>query len=547
MRISERTLGAASVAIALILLCVMGIALGALGGVGVWIVAVLGGAMIGIIVALAAVALLGASKSLQAYEREAFVDPVTALPNSDKLSADLGKALTDGGESARLVLSLYLLDGLKNYNDAYGRACGDALLSWLGRKVRDAVAGRGTVYRLSGGECVVLAGGTEEHTAAVRTAACAALVEVGEGFVISASVGEAVIAEEAHTIGEALKLADHRAHAHRRAIQGATDHQPPAEAIGASVPDSRFDASELATTVGRQMGIPSDQLDVLAAAAHLRDIGNMAVPSVVRTDTGELRADEWQFIRLHTLVGERLLAANFGMEEVATLVRSSHERFDGAGYPDGLRGHEIPLGSRIVFVSSAFEDMTAARPHREALDVQAALAELDRGAGTQFDPEVVRAFREAFTASKDRERSSLPATSHPRMLVLVADDDAASRFLLRSAVEAAGHQCITVQDGRQAWETYCQELPDVVISDSRLPELDGDELCRRIREQTDAKPTYFVMVTALGDLGRIRRGIGSGADDFLTKPIVRQELEMRLIAAARAAALHNKAQKRLAS
>lgn len=547
MRKSERTLGAASVAIAVILLPVMGIALGAFGGAGVWIVALLGGAVIGIIVSLAAVALLGASSSLRAYEQQVFVDPVTALPNSDKLSADLAKALANRGESARLVLSLYLLEGLKDYNDAYGRACGDALLSWLGRKVQDAVADRGTVYRLRGGEYVVLAGGNEEGTAAVRAAACAALVELGEGFVISASVGEAVIGEEAHTIGEALKLADHRALAHRRAIQGETDHQPPEEAVDATVPDSRFDVAELATTVGRQMGIAPEQLDVLGAAAHLRDIGNMAVPRIVLADTGELAADEWQFIRLHTLVGERLLATNFGMDEVATLVRSSHERFDGAGYPDGLKGHEIPLASRIVFVCSAFEDMTSERAHREALDVQDGLVELDRGAGTQFDPEVVRAFRDAFTASKDRDQRSPESAPHSRLLVLVADDDAALRFLLRSAVEAAGHRCITVEDGRQAWKTYCEELPDVVISDSRLPELDGDELCRRIREDTHATPTYFVMVTALGDLGRIRRGIWAGADDFLTKPIVRQELDMRLIAAARARALQAESQKRLAS
>jgi len=200
-----------------------------------------------------------------------------------------------------------------------------------------------------------------------------------------------------------------------------------------------------------------------------------------------------------------------------------------------------------VFVCSAFEDMTSDRPHREALDVEAALAELDHGAGSQFDPEVVRAFRDAFTASRDRHQPKLESTSPPRMLVMVADDDAASCYLLRSAVEAAGHQCITVQDGRRAWETYCEEIPDVVISDSRLPELDGDELCRRIRGDADAKPTYFVMVTALGDLGRIRRGIGAGADDFLTKPIVRQELDMRLLAAARARALQAKSHKRLAS
>ncbi len=548
MHMSERSLSAGAVAVGVILLTVMGIALGAFGAIGVWIVAVLGGAALGILVALAAVALLGVSRSLRRYEQETFVDPVTALPNSERLSVDLGKALADRRGSSRLVLSLYLLDGLKTYSDAYGRACGDALLSWLARKLKQAVADRGTVYRMRGGEFVVLATGAEQDTAELRAASVSALVEVGEGFVISSSVGEAVLPEEAQTLSEALKLADHRAHAHRRAIRGEAEHQPPEDAIEATRPaGSRFDVAELATTVGRRMAIPADQLDDLAAAAHLRDIGNMAVPSAVLAHTGELPADEWQFIRLHTLVGERLLAANLGMEEVARLVRSSHERWDGTGYPDALKAQDIPLGSRIVFVCSAFEDMASARAHREALDIEAALLELDRAAGTQFDPEVVRAFRDAFTASQGHEHGSRASSSKQRMHVLVADDDAASRFLLWRAVQAAGHDCVTAEDGRRAWEVYRRDLPDVVISDSRLPEIDGDELCRRIREESDAGFTYFVMVTALGDLGRIRRGIGAGADDFLTKPIVRQELDMRLIAAARATALHGDPQKRLAS
>ena len=130
------------------------------------------------------------------------------------------------------------------------------------------------------------------------------------------------------------------------------------------------------------------------------------------------------------------------------------------------------------------------------------------------------------------------------LTVLVADDDAASRFLLRRAIEAAGHECLTAEDGNQAWELFQRELPDVVVSDSRLPGIDGNELCRRIRSAEDY--TYVVITSALGDFGRIRRGIGAGADDFLTKPIIRGELEMRLTAAGRAIALRGPGQNRIA-
>ena len=212
--------------------------------------------------------------------------------------------------------------------------------------------------------------------------------------------------EEAESISEALKLVDHRAQARRKATRGelgtAASRGRDRGAAEAIVP--RFDVAALATSVASAIGYAPELLDDLAAAAHLRDIGNMAVPSVVLAHSRELVPEEWQFIRLHTLVGERLLAANFAMEDVATLVRSSHERWDGGGYPDGLQGEDIPLGSRILFVCSAFEDMTSSRPHREAMEVEEALAELDRGAGAQFDPEVVRAFREALPGSGRQER-----------------------------------------------------------------------------------------------------------------------------------------------
>jgi two-component system cell cycle response regulator len=100
-------------------------------------------------------------------------------------------------------------------------------------------------------------------------------------------------------------------------------------------------------------------------------------------------------------VGERLLRSNFGMDRVAAIVRSSHERWDGTGYPDGKAGESIPLAARVVFVCSAFQDMTTQRSHRPALTAGQALRELERCAGTQFDPAVVAAFVGAFTDRSD--------------------------------------------------------------------------------------------------------------------------------------------------
>jgi HD-GYP domain-containing protein (c-di-GMP phosphodiesterase class II) len=127
-------------------------------------------------------------------------------------------------------------------------------------------------------------------------------------------------------------------------------------------------------------------------AAELHDIGKVAVPSAILDKPGKLDADEWEFIARHTIIGERILGAAIALRPVATLVRASHEHYDGNGYPDGLRGDEIPLGARIVSVCDAYDAMTSDRPYQRALGHDEALAELHRCAGTQFDAAVVEAF-----------------------------------------------------------------------------------------------------------------------------------------------------------
>ena len=124
------------------------------------------------------------------------------------------------------------------------------------------------------------------------------------------------------------------------------------------------------------------------------------------------------------------------------------------------------------------------------------------------------------------------------MRILLAEDSAASRFLLQRAVEDLGHECLVAEDGTQAWETYKESLPEVVISDWIMPGLDGDELCRRIRADEDAPYTYFVMLTSLEDKEHVLRGMQAGVDDYLTKPLDRNDLSARLIAASRVTALH---------
>ncbi|QIN81617.1 diguanylate cyclase [Rubrobacter tropicus] len=131
------------------------------------------------------------------------------------------------------------------------------------------------------------------------------------------------------------------------------------------------------------------------------------------------------------------------------------------------------------------------------------------------------------------------------MKILVAEDDAVSRTILKRAVEKLGHECLVAEDGRSAWETFCaQPCVDVIISDWMMPDVDGLELCRMIREEERGARgrayTYFIFLTALGDRDHLLMGLEAGADDYLSKPLDRDELGMRLISADRVTELHRK-------
>ncbi len=363
------------------------------------------GAIIGAVVTLVLLGRTGGTGARQVDgSGEARVDPLTGLATHDQLLSDLGRELDGGSE---VTLYLFSLDGFKDYNDAYGDQCGDVLLGWLGRKLRDAVGSYGTAYRMRGGSFALMAVGSERFTNALCASAASALNESGDGFQISCDVGSASLPAEAALPREGLELAARRATKAASERHVRSGRRAPADAIEAlRLVRSRQDVSALAVAIARRLDVPEAEIDHVANAMHLCDVGNVAVPRAVLSYPGKITGPEWQFIHLHTLVGARLIAGPLRMEPVARLVRHSHERWDGAGYPDGLSGPAIPLGSRIVFVCSAFHDMTSERPHHPALEPADALAQLERGAGSQFDPAVVEAFRAEFLGEDEFEEAA---------------------------------------------------------------------------------------------------------------------------------------------
>ena len=186
---------------------------------------------------------------------------------------------------------------------------------------------------------------------------------------IGASYGLVELPREAQTAAEALRVADQRMYADKgrrspRAEQQTHDVlmrtlSERAPALGSHVEG----VADLAGRVARELALGAEDIDSIIKAAQLHDIGKIAIPDAILHKPGLLDETEWALMREHTLIGERILAAAPALRKVATLVRSSHERWDCQGYPDGRAGEDIPLGSRIIFVCDAFEAMTADRTY----------------------------------------------------------------------------------------------------------------------------------------------------------------------------------------
>jgi diguanylate cyclase (GGDEF)-like protein len=376
---------------------------------------------------------------------QALTDALTKLGNRHKLAADLDERLPDASASSPLALVLFDLDGFKSYNDTFGHVAGDTVLARLGSKLAAAVASHGSAYRLGGDEfCVLLAAQSDELPAAVAAAA-GSLEERGENFQVGASYGAVLIPHEATTLDYALQLADERMYARKRGRPSMAADQTRdvliriMQAKQPALEDHAGEVALLCQRVGRRFKMGSEELDELVRAAELHDVGKVGIPDAILGKPGSLTDSEREFVRQHTLLGERILNAAPALRPVAMLVRASHERWDGGGYPDGLAGEEIPLGARIIAACDAYEAMTSDRCYRSAIDHEAACQELRREAGLQFDPRVVDALVQELTAGGLSARSN---GAEPAAMLPIADEVAA---YLRTVLARAASQHPGVQ------------------------------------------------------------------------------------------------------
>ena len=332
---------------------------------------------------------------------DATTDALTLLGNRRKLFSDMKRAVGALASEETVAIGIFDLDGFKAYNDTFGHPAGDALLARLGLRLAAAVGERGHAYRIGGDEFVVVTGAADGDDLLVE--ARAALSERGAGFAVGCSVGATQI-HAGITLEEALHVADQRLYANKRSAQGKLQSEVKDALLQVLIEQDEDlvthlgHVAALAESTALTLGLPLEQVRRAKLAAELHDIGKSAIPASILDKPGPLNDIERSFMERHTMIGERIVAAAATLEAIAPIVRSAHERADGAGYPDGLMLDQIPICSRIIAVVDAFDAMTNDRPYRLATTSVAALAELRRNSGTQFDPAVVDAFAVVLSA-----------------------------------------------------------------------------------------------------------------------------------------------------
>jgi diguanylate cyclase (GGDEF)-like protein/putative nucleotidyltransferase with HDIG domain len=342
------------------------------------------------------------------------VDDRTGLLTLDAFRGDASAILTHAASAEQPAsLALVDIDHFRSLNARRGQAAGDAALRAVAMRLKALTRASDVLGRTGADEVAVLMPGA---TLAGARLCCERLITGLEGadipdagfITVSAGVAtyragttiEGLVGAAAHGLDRARADGGARAAA-RPAEGGVNPLRAQAHVIDALVTallerdrytgEHSASVVEMAKTVAAALGLDEVEVERVGQAALLHDIGKVGVPDRILHKTGPLAGEEWELMREHPVIGERILRAIPGMGGVARIVRHEHEWFDGSGYPDGLTGERIPLASRIILACDAYHAMTSDRAYRAAMTHADAVAELARCAGTQFDPRVISA------------------------------------------------------------------------------------------------------------------------------------------------------------
>ena len=410
----------------------------------------------------AAASALGAT--LAAVQSDASTDRLTGVPNR---SAIIGSLFTEVERSGRyrrpLAVAFADIDHFKAINDTYGHAAGDVVLRGVASVLRQNLRSSDRVGRYGGEEFMITLPETTVDEAAaladkLRSLVSRARWKIPGGTEISVTVSlgvtggsgdrlsvDGLVREADAAMYSAKALGRDQVYAFEESTDDSTivrspispagrsqavelgrhAHGAAADALAAIIaplPHYRGQPSALiatiVTTLARQLNMPEHEIDKIRVAALLHDVGKVGIPLDILEKPSSLTPAEWRSVVQHPRIGQVILEQATVLRESVPIILHHHERFGGAGYPYGLRGHEIPLGARIVAIADAYDAMIQDRPYQKKISHGAAVEELRRHAGTQFDPELVEIFCDLYgTRAPEEDPAALgfiaAALAHP--------------------------------------------------------------------------------------------------------------------------------------
>lgn len=257
----------------------------------------------------------------------------------------------------------------------------------------------------------------------------------------------------------------------------------------------------------------TEEQEEIYNVALLHDVGKIRVPEEVINKAGKLTDEEFDYIKLHPVAGSNILKDIRGNSQLSIGAKFHHERYDGKGYPNGISGKNIPEIARIIAVADSYDAMASNRSYRKALPQEVVRGEIEKGMGTQFDPEIAKVMLEIIDEDKDynlREKDTLEKN------ILVVDDTIMNIMLAEHILKKeAMYSILKAESGKEALERLSENDIDLVLLDIEMPGMDGFETLDKIREVSNV-PVIFM--TADKELTTIERANEMGVEDYITKP-----------------------------
>lgn len=328
-------------------------------------------------------------------------DVLTGLHN--RAFYELERIKLDRPEKLPLSIIIGDINGLKLINDAFGHAAGDKLIVKIADIIRGSMREDDVLARTGGDEFVVLLPNTSYTDTGLLVdrikSSCEADTQLqDENIYPSISLGYATKSNLNESLENIFKLAEESMY-RKKLLEYKSFHSSIMESIKATLFEKSYETkehaermAEMSIRLGKALALDTEDLVTLELVAMLHDIGKISIDRNILTKTGKLSQQEWGEIKRHPEVGYRIVHAVPELRNISEFILCHHERWDGSGYPQGLKGDAIPLLSRIIAVADAYDAMTEDRSYRPAQSSEMALEEIRKNAGTQFDPKIVKIF-----------------------------------------------------------------------------------------------------------------------------------------------------------